>query len=545
MRWPRFARHDRTHGGEAISLSRCRPIFLTLTLTLTLILILAFTARPGFAKEIKASDMSVGDEKAFEADEDEDDIETKRKTNLPVNNVKKDDSIPAPQPTILEPHVVQPENELTLQKSLDIALRNATNVLKASNDVDLSGTALLQAYGQFLPNVQAVGSYSFFGGRNYFTTAVPTLVNGNNYGINAQLTSTLNIFNGLSDYSNFRALLDRQDASKMTFFRAKQQVMIDVTQAFLQVLLDQHLVQIAEKNLSTSSERQRLLREQTRVGVRNLSDLFRQEAQTSSDESLVITKQNKLRTDQIGLLRRLRLDISQNYKYAETGVDFSPKVDEIPDENNLLKTALDKRADLKASVSTSEQTSWNVGVARAGYIPKIDLAAGVFSGSRYFNYQYVSGINYAPSNQPGFDNQLQNNIYYTVGITLTWNLFDRFQTGLNVQNAAVAASNAQIDLVDRKLQVEGEIRQTYVDYKAAVQQLETSRKGLQAAEKAYETVQARYEVGASSYLDLVTSQTALLQAQTSRIQSQIEYLLSRKSIDFFVGTMTRESVAAN
>jgi outer membrane protein len=440
-------------------------------------------------------------------------------------------SSPSPAPSL---PAVKSENQLTLQKSISIALKNATIVLKASNSVDGAGTQLLQSYGQFLPNIQAIGSYSYFTGQTYYATSVPTLVNGNNYGYNMQVTSTLNLFNGFSDYAGLRSSLENSNAAKMTLERAKQQITIDITQAFLQIILDQHLVKIAQNNFSTSEERLRLLREQTKVGVRNLADLFRQEAQTSSDESDLITAQNKLRIDEIALLRRLRLEVADRYEFLESDVDYSEPKDEYPDEMALVKTALDKRVDLKASRSIAESTSWNVAQARSTYFPRIDLSVGVYSVSRILD-QSVNGINVTPPAQNSQIYQLGQNINWAAGITLTWNLFDRFETGLNVQNAAVSASNAQIDLVDRRLQVEGEIRQAWSDYHAALQRLETSRKGLVSAEKAFETVKARYEVGAASFLDLVTSQTALVQAQTARIQSQIDNILQRKSIEFYLG----------
>jgi outer membrane protein len=431
---------------------------------------------------------------------------------------------------------VPPENQLTLEKSISVGLKGATTVLKAKNDVDVSGTQLLESYGNFLPNIQGIANYSYTSGTNYFTTAAPTLIFAQNYGPTFTLCSTLNIFNGLSDLASLKTALNKKSASELTYERAKQQIVIDITQAYLQVVLDKQIIEIADKNLTTSEERQRLLREQTRVGVRNLADLFRQEAQTSSDKSFLISSQQKLRTDEILLLRRLRLDVTQNYDYTDAALDSTIPKEVPPPEDEMVKTALEKRVDLKASQSTFEAADWGITQARSGFLPRIDLNVTAFSLGRAIVDATVSGVDVTPQNQPSMASQLGSQTYYIAGVTLTWNLFDRFQTAYNVSQARVTSDNARLDLGDRKLQVEGEIRQVYGDYRSAIQQLEAAKIGVQAADQAYENMKGRYEVGASSFLDLSTTQTALVQAQTTLVQSEVGLFLQRKLIDFYQGT---------
>jgi outer membrane protein len=426
---------------------------------------------------------------------------------------------------------------LTLAQSVKIALQTATSVQKAGNDSSLAGKELLQGYGQFLPNLVFVGSYNYNGGNTYYSQSIPTVVSSNNYGPTYQITTTLNLFNGLSDFSQLRAALERKTAAEMTLTRAREQITLDITQSYLQVLLDQHIVQIAQQNLETSQERQRLLREQTKVGVKNFADLFRQEAQTSSDESFLITNQNKLRDDQILLLRKLRLDTEKDYIFEEPDLYKTPVKDDYPPEATLVKTALQNRTDLKAAEATSESAAWNVGVARSTYFPRLDLSFGVFAAGRTYDTLNVNGVYSVPPTQSNAWSQLGNHTNYSVGLTLTWNIFDRFETGLNVARASVNSDNALLDAQDSRIQVVGDIRQAYGDYRGSIQNLNASKIGLQAAEKAYEVTRGRYDVGAASFLDLSTSQVVLVQAQTTRIQAQITYLLQRKLIEFFLGTI--------
>jgi len=433
-----------------------------------------------------------------------------------------------------QPAIAQ-EPVLSLESCVQLALRSATDILKAKNDRESASMQLLQGWAQFLPNLQSSGNYTYQNGTSYFALATPVLVNTNNVGLGYTVSSTLNIFNGFADISNLKSALFKKEASDLTLFRAKQSVVLDATQTFLQVILDNQLLRIAKKNLALSQARQSLLEEQTRVGVRNLSDLFRQQAQTSADELLLINSQNKVRTDQILLLRKLRLDVSRNYQLKEPLIEPGKADLQFQDESQMIRNALEKRADLKASQAAADAGRWDVRNARAAYLPHLDLGFNLVSGARLLHQQTVAGVNVVPPTQTDLFAQLGPQTYYTAGLTLTFNLFDRWISRLAVAKAQNIADNLSVDAQDQFLKVQGDVRQAYGDYQTSLQQLDSSRKGQEAAQKAYEVTQGRYEVGSASFVDLITAQVALVQAEANRAQALIGFLLQTKTMDFAQG----------
>jgi outer membrane protein len=323
--------------------------------------------------------------------------------------------------------------------------------------------------------------------------------------------------------------------------RAKQEIALDMAQTFLQVILDQDLVKIAQKNLASSRVRENLLREQTRVGVRNLADFYRQEAQTSSDEAYLVTQQSKQRSDELMLLRKLRMDASQNYRVVAPTLKEDGYSAAFDDEDELVQTALANRADLTASERTARAFTWDVTASRASYFPRLDLGASILGAGRILDKQLVDGVgDVKPREQMGLNDQLTHQVYYTVGLTLTWNIFDRWITQNGVERAKVNARNAQLDSEDRRNQVIGETRQAFGDYRAVLQQLESTKKGLLAAQKAYEVMKGRYQVGSASFVDLTTAQAALVQAEASRAQAVIAFALQTRELETALGTVKVE-----
>lgn len=452
---------------------------------------------------------------------------------------------PAAESTVVEfPNLTLNQKggiQLTLQDSIRIALGTATAVIKAENATHINGAALLQSYGQFLPSLVGQGNTNYQTGTIYYTTSVPTTVIGSGLNAGFTLTATLNLFNGLSDLSGLKSSLLRKEAADLSLTRARQAVALDITQSYLQVILDNKLVEIARKNLQESQEREKLLEEQTVLGVRNLSDLFRQQAQTSSDISLVLTSENRTRTDQIILLRKLRLDVTKKYHFVDPIMPEEKREHRFENEETLIQTALSNRLDLKAANDTAEAAHWDIKANWSSYLPRLDLIGSLTSGAHTLYSQMITSQtfngSYVPKNQPPIGSQLGNQIDYSAGIYLTWNIFDRLVTHKNVATAAAVASNADIDAQDFKLQVQGEVRQTYGNYETSLAQLSSSKKGLIAAEKAYEVIEGRYEVGSASFIDLITAQVTLLQAETARIQAQIDFMLQGKSVEFAIGDL--------
>lgn len=445
--------------------------------------------------------------------------------------------VPVAQPIELPDLTLDKEGgiTLTLEDSIRLAIRGATTVLKAENEVTVNGSQLLQGYGQFLPNFAGNGNYNYSRGTTYYTEGAPALVQGTGWGAGYTLASDLNIFNGLADLAGLKSAVLKKDASDLTLLRAKQQISLDITQAFLQVILDNKLVDINRKNLQETQAREDLLTEQTKVGIRNLSDLFRAQAATSAAESLLLTSQNTTRTDQILFLRRLRADVAKKYHFVEPELTGDRGDKKFTDENELLKKGLANRADLKAFDNLASASNWDVKSNFAGYLPKLDLLGTVVSGSHYLNSQNVNGQPVTPSVQPNLAYQLSTQVQYTVSLNLSWTIFDRFLTHENVTRARAVADDASIDAQDRLNQVEGDVRQAFGSYQNAIGQLHSSKKGLSAAQKAYEVMEGRYEVGSASYIDLITVQADLVQAESNRATALIDYIYEDAVVNFATG----------
>jgi outer membrane protein len=433
--------------------------------------------------------------------------------------------------------VTQGVKLLSLQDCINMALTNSTAILKGNNDVALAGTQVLAAYGQFLPNVQAAGGYNYDLGNNFYGSTGPYLAYQARSAYNYQLTSSLNIFTGYFNYSNFKAAKLNQQMSGLNLDRAKQDIELDITQSYLQVILDRKIVDLDSNNLLVSVRREEQLTMQVSVGRTARTDLYQQQAQTSSDQLLLINARSRMLNDRILLLQKLRIDSTDNFDILDMPIDDEAEAVRYGNVQALLQEGLNDRVDLRSAELNVQASDWNIKKFRSGYLPVVSVSGGLYNNGAAYNALTVNGANLLPSSETPIYTQLYKYTYGLVGINATWNIFDRYATKSNVAAARIFADNARIDRDDTRIGIVANIRMAHNDYKNAVQQMETVGKGLIAAQQAYDAVDARYRQGATDFITESNSQQVLLQAQQNQIEAQVNMMLQKKAIDFVTGTI--------
>jgi outer membrane protein len=427
---------------------------------------------------------------------------------------------------------------LSLNDCITTGLTNATEILKGHNAVEQAGAEVLFAYGQYLPGVNFSGGYNYSSGNSSLSN-VPFMGTLDKSAYYYQLTSTVNIYSGQYTRANFKAALLNKKSQELTLQWARQQVALDIIQTFLQVMLDNKLQIIQEENLAISLKREEQITALTEVGRLTMVDLFQQQAQTSLDKAALSNARNKLRSDKILFLTKLRLnamDSLEKYDFFELPIDDQPQADKYDNENNLVRQGLANRPDLQAYKTGIDIAGWNIKKYYSGYLPKVSFQAGAINSGLYYNYLYYDHQVQTPSEQNNLSYQLTHQIYGLAGVNATWNIFDNNFTKSNVTAAKAQYSNAQIDYRDQNMQIVSDIRQAFGDYKNDLQLIETASKGLVASQKAFEAMQDRYTQGSASFIDVVTTQINLLTAKESQIQAIIHFMLEKKTLDYLVGS---------
>jgi outer membrane protein len=425
---------------------------------------------------------------------------------------------------------------LTLQESLTRAQQLSTEVLIAADSLRLSGARVLAAYGAFLPGATG-GAYALSAqGTTFLSGSALQASQAGWYAAEYEVSTALNIFNGFRDKAALKTSRFLRDAAGFSLDQARQRITFDVLQSYFQVVLDHALIDVAISNLALSRSRQARLEGQVQVGFRSPPDLFRQQAQTASDEAGVIDIQARSQTDLVGLLRRLRLEATREYSVLDPALDTTQLMSDSLDATRLVTRALANRPDLLAAQARASAADAAIAEATGEYLPQVVLGADFGLYGRNYEWARQNGVSALTESQRAIGSQLDSQGLGVISLGVVVPIFDRFQTRFDVEKARAASHISTLAAEDSRLQVLGDVRQATDDYRAAVQKLRATDAGLASAQEAFDAVSARFDVGLGIFLDVEAAQSALSEARAQHAAAAVNLVLQKQVLRYVTGT---------
>lgn len=380
---------------------------------------------------------------------------------------------------------------LSFQETLQMAIQQNVGIRKAQNNIELAKWDVYGSKNMFLPNATFNGSFTFQSGSNLLTIATPSLVASTFTGLNFQANSNYVLADGGARKSQVLVAEKTEEAAGSQLKFTRQQVINDLSLAFLQLSLDRKLIEITTQNWRLSQERDTILAGLVKAGVRLSNELYQQQAQTRLDEQQVIAAKNQLQNHRIFLIRRLNLSAG-DYDFQdlpEEGlISFST-----PD---LVSSAFNRRYDLLTLKQQREAIALRAPIIQSTLKPQLVASGGFTTAGRHLFQQNINGTDVLKTiEQRNIIRQLGNQINVYAGLSLVWNIFDRNQTKTNLAKNRIEEANRELDIQDRQDQIRAEINQALTDFETARQQFTTAEAQLSAAQAAFELQEGRFQNG--------------------------------------------------
>ncbi|MCW8858649.1 MAG: TolC family protein [Deltaproteobacteria bacterium] len=408
---------------------------------------------------------------------------------------------------------------LSLSQAVSLALARNSDLTLARNRLQSAGVGIEAASGKFLPSLQgSAGSSQNF--RQQPSPGEPDAYRS----ANLQLTANINLFNGFADRAGLDASRQQQQGAEANLRRQQQLVAFTVASNYTAVLINQELVQVAVQNLKSQQDLERQIEAFYNAGRRAVTDYYQQQAETAQAEFNLADAQRNLQVSKLEILQVLgrTLPVDVEVLPIDSNV-LSDKLGNL-DSNQAIEQALISRPDLRAQQLQIEAVRLQTKVARAGYLPNLDLQA-------------TTGTNYSGANSGSFSGQFDDNQAASLGLTLTIPIFDRDQTRTSVAQAKIAESDAAITKIKLQQQVSLEVGQAIADYQRAKLQLTATGRQLHYARQALDSSEARYQVGAATWVELSTARTNFIKAQGNEVRARYGVLLQGLNIGYARGDL--------
>ena len=421
-----------------------------------------------------------------------------------------------------------PTETITFDDAIRIALKQNTTLEQANNAAALDAATVRQQRLSFLPDLRLTTNT----GQNYgrsFSEEEGRIIDQTTQSLTAGLSSSVTLFNGLTNVANLRSARLAQEAGDRNVKRAEQTVAFTVASNFLAIVQEQEQVRVQQENLAAQEAQEKQIKAFVDAGSRPISDLYQQQATVAAARTSLVSANRALELAKVDVIQTLQLDPRGNYTFAPPALDTTTSNKITFSLDSLLTRAIGRRTDLFARQSLVSAATQSVKAARGSRWPALSLTAG-------YNSAYNSATDVS------FNQQLNQRRGGSLGIGVSIPLFDRGTTDFATQRAQINEDNARLELKNTQQQIGLEVRRAYLDYQAAVQQLDAAQAQLRAAQLALEASQQRYNVGAATLLEVTQARAVQLQAASGLVTARYALLFQRTLIGYYVGDLDPRNV---
>jgi outer membrane protein TolC len=153
------------------------------------------------------------------------------------------------------------------------------------------------------------------------------------------------------------------------------------------------------------------------------------------------------------------------------------------------------------------------------------MARGIPSLSAFARY----GVNgFGKEFEKVFENQYG---FSTIGLKLSWNLFNGFTRNAQYQEAIIQMRNAQLNQKITAANENLQFQNAQSQLLSVQKMLSTNKENVNLASEVYDIATLEYKEGTGSLSDLLNAETSYQDAQNNYIQSLIKYYLAQLDME--------------
>ena len=424
--------------------------------------------------------------------------------------------------------VLSPAQDLrhpwSLQECLDWAVDHSLTVKQSELNVAQQEIQLNTSENSWLPNVSGSVNESLSFGRGL--TADNTYTSANTTSTGFSIGGGMNLFDGLATPNNIALSRLNLEAATADLERARDDIRVAVARAYVQVLYDYEIVDVAKKQIELDDAQVARLEALAATGKAAQAEVSQQKASRAQSGVTLVQAENNLRLALLDLGQLLEFPSSEGFSIVRPEVNVDGLLLDMPDR--IYADAVEVRPAVRAEEIRLKGTEKSLKIAQAAQYPSLSLSGGVGS-----NYYTTSNADYP---QDTFWNQLSHNFSPYVGVSMSIPIFTRFQTRNNIRMARLDKELQQIQLDKTRQSLYKEIQQAWSNAVAAEAKYRSSTEAATAAEDAFRLTQAKYENGKATITEFNESRNQLLKTQSDRVQATYEYLFQSRLLDFYRGS---------
>ena len=422
--------------------------------------------------------------------------------------------------------ILAQERQWSLRECCDYAVEHNIGIKQQQNQCRQQEIQLSTSKNSRLPDLSASVNQNFSFGRGL--TMDNTYTNTNTSSTSFSLGTSVPLFTGFEIPNQIKLNQLNLEAATADLEKAKNDIRMQVAQAYVQILYDMEMADVAHRQIAIDSAQVARLQAFVDNGKASEAELSQQKATLANSKLTATQADNNLRLAILALTQLLELPSPDGFTIVRPSLeslDNLVNMESLVSPDQVYAEALGIKPEIISQQLKLKGTAHSIKIAQAGNYPTLSLSGGLGT-----NYYTTSGFN-----SDSFGKQLENNFSQYIGLNLSVPIFNRFSTRNRIRSARVDQANQQLQLDNTKKTLYKEIQQVYYNALNAQSKTQSSAEAVHSSKDAFELVQAKYENGKATITEFNEAKNNYMKSESDLVQARYENLYQHALLEFYRG----------
>lgn len=398
---------------------------------------------------------------------------------------------------------------LTLEQVIQIALEANLDIKTSIQETEAAEYERKMSRTNFYPTLNTTYQYQ----RNEKEVSSPfmgIITPEDEYTLSASITQPL--FTGFSITNQYKRSELNLDLTKANKKRVRQDVVIEATKAYFEILKAEKFLAVSKESVRQVSVQTDVVNNFYQVGMSPLNDLLESQVLLANAKQQVVISRSNLVVARSYMNVLLRRPVHQpifvvdmlDYKPVEFDLDF------------CIRTALEKRVELKMSDIEIELAEKDILLAKKTYYPTVNLRGS------YYRF----GTSWDVSGGDGIDEEDT----WDIRAVASWDFWDWGKTSYGAREKKSRRSQAILNRSKIEDGIQLTVTQAYLEMKTSEKNINTLETAIEQAKENVRISEERYQEQVATSTDVLTAQTLLFRTMNNYYRALYDFQIAKASL---------------
>ena len=327
------------------------------------------------------------------------------------------------------------------------------------------------------------------------------------------------VFSGFSTYNSVKAAKETVKAEQNNLANVEQQVLLEASTAYLNVLRDESIVDLQKNNEKLLKKRLDETKERFNVGEVTRTDVSQAEARYSQAISDRIAAEGNLASSKAVYVQVVGQEPNKLIEPEGLSALFPTSIED------ALSYAKEHNYGLKAAKNVLKAQSHNVNANKGALLPQIDFEAST-----------TRGQSYAPLTKDPETNS------YAWGVSMTIPLYNSGESRAKIRQSKYKKWQAQEVVLEAERAMVSAVSSNWEYMMANKARIDSVKDQIEAYAIALDGVQQEEALGNRTVLDVLDAYQSLLNSKVEEVRARHDYYVSGMQLLLSMGKLTAKDL---